>query len=69
VTGILTDPNFQVVLHAMESRSGTQELAEPEATTISGRQTQMRATVIQPVVTGFNFQQGASTSTVGGGVP
>jgi general secretion pathway protein D len=69
VTGILTDPNFQVVLHAMESRSGTQELAEPEATTISGRQTQMRATVIQPVVTGFNFQQGASTTSTTGGVP
>jgi len=69
VTGILTNPNFQVVLHALETRSGTQELAEPEATTISGRQTQMRATVIQPVVTGFSFQQGASTTTTTGAVP
>jgi hypothetical protein len=69
VTGILTNPNFQVVLHAMETRSGTQELAEPEATTISGRQTQMRATVIQPVVTGFNFQQGTSTTSTTGAVP
>jgi general secretion pathway protein D len=66
VTGILTNPNFQVVLHALEQRTGTQELAEPEATTISGRQTQMRATVIQPVVTGFSFQAAPTTTTTGG---
>jgi general secretion pathway protein D len=69
VTGILTNPNFQVVLHALEQRTGTQELAEPEATTISGRQTQMRATVVQPVVTGYNFQQGTSATTTTGAVP
>jgi general secretion pathway protein D len=68
VTGILTNPNFQVVLHALEQRAGTQELAEPEATTISGRQTEMRATVVQPVVTGFNFQA-APTTTSTTGVP
>ncbi|MGH7978573.1 MAG: tetratricopeptide repeat protein, partial [Limisphaerales bacterium] len=56
ITGILTKPNFQVVLHAIQTRSGSQELAEPETTTISGRQTEMRATTIQPVVTGYNFQ-------------
>ena len=44
ITGILTDPNFRVVIHALEQRSGTENLAEPEVTTISGRQTQMRAT-------------------------
>jgi general secretion pathway protein D len=67
ITGILTNPNFQVVLHALQQRTGTQELAEPEATTISGRQTQMRATVIQPVVTGYNFQAAPTTSTTGTG--
>jgi hypothetical protein len=35
-------------------------------TTISGRQTQMRATIIQPVVTGFSFQAAPTTSTAGG---
>ena|ERR1700677_4622550 len=34
ITGILTNPNFQKVLHALEQRDGTQKLPEPEATTI-----------------------------------
>ena len=63
ITGILTNPNLQVVLHALEQRHGTETLAEPEVTTISGRQTQMRATQIITIITSFNFQQ-----NVGGGV-
>jgi general secretion pathway protein D len=66
ITGILTNPNFQVVLHALQQRTGTQELAEPEVTTISGRQTQMRATIIQPVVTGFTFQAAPATTSATG---
>ena len=54
VTGILTDPNFRVTLHALESRPRTTILAEPECVTISGRQTQMRATVVQTVLTNIN---------------
>jgi beta-lactamase regulating signal transducer with metallopeptidase domain len=53
-TGILSDTNFRVTLHALESRPRTTILAEPEAVTISGRQTQMRATVIQTVLTNIN---------------
>jgi general secretion pathway protein D len=64
VTGILTDPNFRVVLKALEQRSGFENLAEPEAVTTSGRQTQMRATQIQFIVTGYNFS-GGGTSTAG----
>jgi hypothetical protein len=67
VTGILTDPNFRVVLHALEQRTGFETLAEPEVTTTSGRQTQMRATQIINVVTGFNFQQGTGGITTGTG--
>jgi Flp pilus assembly secretin CpaC len=69
ITGILTDPNFRVVLHALESRNGTETLAEPEVTTISGRQTQMRATQILTIITSFNFQQSSSgiTTTTSGG--
>jgi Flp pilus assembly secretin CpaC len=66
VTGILTDPNFRVVLHALEQRNGTETLAEPEVTTISGRQTQMRATQILTIITGFNFQQGGGGTTTTG---
>jgi hypothetical protein len=66
ITGILTNPNFQVVLHAIQQRQGSQELAEPEVTTISGRQTEMRATIVQPVVTGYNFQAAPAAATAGG---
>ena len=66
ITGILTDPNFRVVLHALEQRTGFENLAEPEVTTTSGRQTQMRATQIINIVTGYNFQQGSGAVTTPG---
>ena len=68
ITGILTNPNFQVVMHMMDQRSGIETLAEPEVVTTSGRQTQMRATQVITVVTGVGFQQGtAATTTTGTG--
>ena len=54
--GILTDPNFRLVLHTLEQSKGTETLAEPEATTVSDRQTQMRATEIISVINGINPQ-------------
>jgi hypothetical protein len=49
------------------SRLGTAQrhrnLAEPEVTTISGRQTQMRATQILTIITSFSFQQGTGGTT------
>jgi Flp pilus assembly secretin CpaC len=69
ITGILTNPNFRVVLHALEQRSGFEELAEPEVTTTSGRQTQMRATQIITVITSFSFQQGSAATTTTGTTP
>jgi len=66
ITGIMTNPNFRVAIHALEQRSGVENLAEPEVTTTSGRQTQMRATSLITVVTGVNFQSGnAGTTTTG----
>ncbi len=71
MTGILTDPNFRVAMHMLQTRTGFENLAEPEATTISGRQTQMRATEMINVVTGFSFNNGSSAgannNTVNGG--
>ena len=58
VTGILTDPNFRVVLHALETRSGYEDLAEPEVTVISGRQTEMRATTQITYVSYIDYDQG-----------
>lgn len=68
VTGILTQPNFQVVLHALQQRTGVETLAEPEVVTTSGRQTQMRATDIQYILTGFEFQQTVGNVVNGSGV-
>jgi hypothetical protein len=68
VTGILTDPNFRVVLHALEQRTGVEQLAEPEVVTTSGRQTQMRATDIKFIVTGYSFSGGGNgLGNIGGG--
>jgi general secretion pathway protein D len=69
ITGILTDPNFRVVIHALQQRIGTESLAEPEVTTISGRQTQMRATEIITIISSFNFQQGNAGATITGTTP
>jgi tetratricopeptide (TPR) repeat protein len=63
ITGIMTDPNFRVVINALEQRTGSETLAEPEAVTTSGRQTQMRATQLQTIVTGANFEQGTAATT------
>jgi general secretion pathway protein D len=67
ITGIMTDPNFQVAIHMLQTRTGFENLAEPEATTISGRQTQMRATEMINVVTGFNFDNGTANNGNSGG--
>ena len=51
---ILTDPQFRMVLKALQQRSGAQLLAQPEVTTLSARQAQMKMTTIQRVVTGIS---------------
>jgi type II secretory pathway component GspD/PulD (secretin) len=67
ITGILTNPNFQVAIHALEQRQGVESLAEPEVTTTSGRQTQMRATSLITVIVGVSFQQGQTGTGIGTG--
>jgi beta-lactamase regulating signal transducer with metallopeptidase domain/type II secretory pathway component GspD/PulD (secretin) len=66
VAGILTDLNSRAVIHALEQRNGFENLAEPEVTTLTGRQTQMRATEIITVITNFAYRE---TSTNSGIVP
>ena len=56
-TGILNATNLKFILHSLGSRKDVEILAEPEVTTTSGRQTQMRATQIITVVTNFVFQE------------
>jgi general secretion pathway protein D len=66
LTGILTDPQFRMVLHALEQRSGVEILAQPEVTTQSGRQAQMKATNIKTIITGFSYGANNQATTSGG---
>ena len=56
---VLTAAQAREFLHQLESQEDSEELAEPEVTTLAGRQTQMRATVIQPIITNFLFVAGS----------
>jgi general secretion pathway protein D len=66
LTGILTDPQFRMVLHALEQRQGVEILAQPEVTTQSGRQAQMKATNIKTIITGFSYGANNQATTSGG---
>jgi type II secretory pathway component GspD/PulD (secretin)/beta-lactamase regulating signal transducer with metallopeptidase domain len=55
LTGILTDPQYRAVVKALQQRSGAEIIAQPEVTTLSGRQAQMKTVNIQTVVTGVNY--------------
>lgn len=55
----LTSPQARVFLNELQWQKDVKELAEPEVTTISGRQTRMLTTVLQPVVS--NFVPGSPT--------
>jgi RNA polymerase sigma factor (sigma-70 family) len=48
-TGVLTEPQLKTILATFQQASDVVELAEPEAVSLNGRQTQMRATEIVPV--------------------
>lgn len=69
LTGILTDPQFRMVIRALEQRGGADFLAAPRVTTLSGRQAQIQLNDLQTVVLAPDLQQnGAGGGGVGGGV-
>jgi beta-lactamase regulating signal transducer with metallopeptidase domain len=53
-TGILTDPQFRVAIKALQQRSGTELLAQPEVTISSDRQAQMKTVDVKTMVLGIN---------------
>jgi general secretion pathway protein D len=74
-TGILTDPQFRVVIRALEQRQGVDLLSAPKITTLSARQAQIKVVDVRYIVTDLDLSQttssGATTAlggTVGGGV-
>jgi len=52
LTGILTPPQFKVVLRALEQREGVELLSAPDITTMSGRQAQIQVVDMKTLVTG-----------------
>ncbi len=62
ITGILTDPQFRLVIRALEQREGVDLLSSPRLTTLSGRQAQVSVVDYRSIVSGLN--QGGN---VGGG--
>jgi Flp pilus assembly secretin CpaC/tetratricopeptide (TPR) repeat protein len=68
-TGILTDPQFRVVIRALDQRKGVDLLNESSVTTLSGRQTQIQVVDLITIVSGTSLNQtttGGTGNTVGG---
>ena len=61
---ILPAASFRKLMQTLESNPGTETLAEPEVVTTSGRQTQMRATVIQTIITNYAFHATGTNSAI-----
>ncbi|HEY5297371.1 MAG TPA: M56 family metallopeptidase [Verrucomicrobiae bacterium] len=55
--GILTSENAKVAMRTLEARTNVEILGEPEIVTISGRQTQFRATKEIKVISGISFEK------------
>src|SRR5215469_10633951 len=64
LTGIMTGSQFQTAIQSIIRNPGLKELAEPEATTGSGRQMQMHSTKIFTVITNFSFQEISNVSAI-----
>lgn len=64
-TGLLTDPQFRLVIRALEQRRGVDLLSAPRVTTMSGRQAQVKVVRVETIATGLTLDQ----TTGGGGNP
>src|SRR5207247_1588500 len=60
--GILTDPQFRVVLRALEQRNGVDLLAGPQVMTVSGRQAQIQSVDVKTIVTGITSTNGSTNA-------
>ncbi len=64
ITGLMTDPQFRVVVRALEQRGALELMAAPRVTTLSGRQAQVVINDLRTIVTGVDLNQ---TAAGGGG--
>ncbi len=73
ITGILTDPQFRVVINALDQRTGVDVMSAPSVTTLSGRQAHIESTVQRQILanvstsTSNTGNTGGTTSTTGNG--
>lgn len=67
ITGILTDPQFRVVIKALEQRDGVDLLTAPRVTTLSGRQAQIQVVDARRIVLGVGGAQGGAGGIGGAG--
>jgi RNA polymerase sigma factor (sigma-70 family) len=63
-TGILEPDSARTLLKTLESKPGFQILSEPEVTTVSGRQIQMRSTQIITIITNSIFEETKSAGSI-----
>ena len=63
-SGALDDSTARTLLKTIESKPGVETLGEPEVTTTSGRQIQMRATQTISVITKYIYQETNSAGTI-----
>ena len=68
VTGILTDPQFRVVIKALEQRQGVDVLVAPRVTTISARQAQIKVVEVRYIVTDLDLGGAQNQNTQVAGV-
>jgi tetratricopeptide (TPR) repeat protein len=71
LSGILTDPQFRLVVRALEQREGVDLLSAPRITTVSGRQARISIEDTQTIILGFNVQAlgGGGAAIPGAGAP
>jgi general secretion pathway protein D len=71
LSGILTDPQFRLVVRALEQREGVDLLSAPKITTVSGRQARIAIEDIQTIIIGFDVQAlgGQGVGLPGTGAP
>jgi len=60
LTGILTDPQFRLVIRALEQRQGVDLLSAPKITTISSRQAEIKVVDVRYIVTDLDVDQTAA---------
>ncbi len=65
ITGILTDPQFRVVIRALESRDGAEVMSAPRLVTLSGRQAQIQSAVLRNIATDADVSASEVSSTSG----